>query len=242
MYWFTIFKTLIAIIKRVKLKNSKTSLNNKYPCGPLFSLYIRNEHAYCLWHKFGLSGLKLEFNLHSQPFAIVMAHRLGRSKRLPGACERRVMLSENQWARIFTHIFYPYWGQAERSQSLVRIFTGRILGSQACKISSCGWETDQIARRHSFHWAHIITKTCRFKYNENFTTKKWKKIRWKILIFYLFLLKSIDCGYSLEPPRRGGSNEYPQSMLLSRDKKNNIYPCKPQFYCIKVGFKGVKII
>ena len=24
-------------------------------------------------------------------------------------------------------------------------------------------------------------------------------------------LKSIDCGYSLEPPRRGGSNEYPQS-------------------------------
>ena len=25
----------------------------------------------------------------------------------------------------------------------------------------------------------------------------------------LFLLKNIDCGYSLEPPRRGGSNEYP---------------------------------
>ena len=22
--------------------------------------------------------------------------------------------------------------------------------------------------------------------------------------------------------------------------KNNVYPCKPQFYCIKVGFKGVK--
>ena len=27
--------------------------------------------------------------------------------------------------------------------------------------------------------------------------------------------------------------------LLSRDKKNNVYPCKPQFYNIKVGFKGV---
>ena len=26
--------------------------------------------------------------------------------------------------------------------------------------------------------------------------------------FFLFLLKHIDCGYSLEPPRRGGSNEY----------------------------------
>ena len=54
--------------------------------------------------------------------------------------------------------------------------------------------------------------------------------------------QNIDCGYSLEPPRPGCSNEYPQSMFLSRNKKNNVYPCKPQFYYIKVGFKGVKII
>ena len=26
----------------------------------------------------------------------------------------------------------------------------------------------------------------------------------------------------------GGSNEYPQSMFLSRNKKNNVYPYKPQ--------------
>ena len=52
----------------------------------------------------------------------------------------------------------------------------------------------------------------------------------------------MDCGHSLEPPRRGGSNEYPQSMFLSRNKKNNEDPCKPQFYDIKEGFKGVKII
>ena len=25
--------------------------------------------------------------------------------------------------------------------------------------------------------------------------------------------QNIACGYSLEPPRRGGSNEYPQSMF-----------------------------
>ena len=30
----------------------------------------------------------------------------------------------------------------------------------------------------------------------------------KVLIFFLFLLQNIDCWYSLEPPRRGGSNEY----------------------------------
>ena len=54
--------------------------------------------------------------------------------------------------------------------------------------------------------------------------------------------KNIDCGYSLEPPRRGGSNENPQSMFLSRNYINNVYACKPQFYYIKVGLKGVKII
>ena len=54
--------------------------------------------------------------------------------------------------------------------------------------------------------------------------------------------QNIDCGYSLEPPRRGGSNEYPQSMFSSKNKKNIVYPCKPQFYYIKVGFKGVKMV
>ena len=54
--------------------------------------------------------------------------------------------------------------------------------------------------------------------------------------------QKIDCKYSLEPPHRGGSNEYLQSMILSRNKTNKVYPCKPQFYYIKVGFKGVNII
>ena len=30
----------------------------------------------------------------------------------------------------------------------------------------------------------------------------------------------MDCGYSLEPPRRDGSNEYPTIYVLSRNKKN----------------------
>ena len=34
-----------------------------------------------------------------------------------------------------------------------------------------------------------------------------------VYLFFLFLLQNIDCGYSLEPPRRGGSNLYPQSMF-----------------------------
>ena len=40
-----------------------------------------------------------------------------------------------------------------------------------------------------------------------------------IYIIFSFLLKNVDCGYSLEPPPRGGSNEYPQSIFLSRNMK-----------------------
>ena len=35
--------------------------------------------------------------------------------------------------------------------------------------------------------------------------------------------QNIYCGYSLEQPRRGGSNEYPQYMFLSRNKRKIIY-------------------
>ena len=31
---------------------------------------------------------------------------------------------------------------------------------------------------------------------------------------FLISAQNIDCGYSLEPPRRGGSNEFPQSMFI----------------------------
>ena len=76
----------------------------------------------------------------------------------------------------------------------------------------------------------------------NFLPPKNENFQMKNTDNFPISAQNIDCGYSLEPPRRGGSNEYPQSMFLSRDKKNNVYPCKPQFYYIKVGFKGVKII
>ena len=44
----------------------------------------------------------------------------------------------------------------------------------------------------------------------------------------------------LKPPQSDGSNEYQQYMFWSKNKKK-VYPCKPQFYYIKVGCKGVYI-
>ena len=96
-----------------------------------------------------------------------------------------------------------------------------------------------------------ITKTRLFKYIENFTTKKKKKkkkkkpesFQLKILIFFIFLLKRILWVLvRITLPRR--FYRVPTIYVLSRNKKNNVYPCKPQFYYIyiKVEFKGFNII
>ena len=53
----------------------------------------------------------------------------------------------------------------------------------------------------------------------------------RLVFVMIFLLKT----------QIGGSNKYPQSMFLSRNKKNNVYPCKPHLYYIKVVFKGSKL-
>ena len=53
--------------------------------------------------------------------------------------------------------------------------------------------------------------------------------------------QNIDWRYLFQLPQLGSSNEYPQSKFFSRNKKINLYPCKLQFYCIKVGFKVVVV-
>ena len=53
------------------------------------------------------------------------------------------------------------------------------------------------------------------------------------IIFFLFLDENICCGYSLEAPRRGASNEYPQHMFSSRNKKDiSIFPMKKAPYLL----------
>ena len=73
-----------------------------------------------------------------------------------------------------------------------------------------------------------ITKTCLFKYTENCTTKKCK-FSDKNSDIFLISAQNIDCGYSLEPPQRGGSNEYPQSMFSSGNEKIMHTPVNPSF-------------
>ena len=57
-------------------------------------------------------------------------------------------------------------------------------------------------------------------------------------MFYIFAI-NIHCGYSLEPPRRGGSNEYPQCTFWIKNKTIRNTSAKPSFSSIKLGFEGV---
>ena len=50
-----------------------------------------------------------------------------------------------------------------------------------------------------------------------------------MLDIFLIFAQNIDCGYTLEPPRRGGSNEYPLSMFWSKNKKNRFTRAYPSF-------------
>ena len=69
------------------------------------------------------------------------------------------------------------------------------------------YENTPMRSTEMFFWGVVKIK--------NFTGKK-KDI-------FLIFAQSIDFGYTLEPPRRGSSgssNTYPQSMFLSKNKKN----------------------
>ena len=59
-----------------------------------------------------------------------------------------------------------------------------------------------------------ITKTCLYNFDPLKPHFYIVKLGFTgVYITFLISAQNIDCGYSLEPPRRGGSNEYPQSMF-----------------------------
>ena len=73
-------------------------------------------------------------------------------------------------------------------------------------------------RKHAYwtiYWKFYQQK------NENFQIKNSG--------IFLISAQNIDCGYSLEPPRQGSSNEYPQSMFWAEIRKISYTPVNPSF-------------
>ena len=87
-----------------------------------------------------------------------------------------------------------------------------------------------------------------------------------LYIIVSYFCSKTDCGYSLEPPRRGGSNEYPQTMSWAEIRKiseflsENIqflmvklsvylnrrvfvmYLCSPMIYCENKGMQRYTLL
>ena len=110
------------------------------------------------------------------------------------------------------------------------------------RLSGCpGWSGFSLGA-HLFCWfchalAHLyITKTGLYSFDPlkpHFYTVKLGFTG--VHIIFLISAQNIDCGYSLEPPRRGGSNQYPESMFWSEIWKLS------EFFIWKFSFFGGKI-
>ena len=60
----------------------------------------------------------------------------------------------------------------------------------------------------------VLKKTCRYNFEPLKPHFYIVKLEFTgVYIIFVIFAQNIDCLYSLEPPRRGGSNEYPQSMF-----------------------------
>ena len=196
---------------------SRNKKNNIYPCKPQF------------YHiKVGFKGSKLYryvFAIHINDTYETADAQTKKNSNSRTAFERSVGNVVRGWTsftRMKPHSYLLM--QLKLKTAYISRFLGQTSLFRLTRLHY--WPS---LRKHAYS---NILKILPLK-NENFQIKNSD-------IFHVSA-QNIDCWYLLEPPHRGGSNKYPQ-YVLSRNKKNNVYPCKPQFYYIKVGFNVVEII
>ena len=99
-----------------------------------------------------------------------------------------------------------------------------------------GWDFVRAWDEFEAVYACSITKTCLYSFDPIKPHFYIVKLGFTgVYIIFLISAQNIDCGYSLEPPRRGGSNEYPQSMFWAEIWKIS------EFFIWKFSFFGVQI-
>ena len=100
-------------------------------------------------------------------------------------------------------------------------------------------------------WYNIITKTHLYSFDPLKPHFYIVKLGFTgVYINFLFLLKNIDCGYTLEPPHRGGSNAYSQSMFWTGIWKISdffiwkfsLFGCKIFNIFVQACFRNVMIL
>ena len=98
--------------------------------------------------------------------------------------------------------------------------TARALNFEISHLVVC----QDLLRSYSSHYANMSVQ-----YSAIFHGCKNDNFQMKFFDSFLIFAQNIDCGYTLEPPQRGGSNEYPQSMFWSKNKKNMYTRVNPTF-------------
>ena len=74
-----------------------------------------------------------------------------------------------------------------------------------------------------------ITKTLPVQMCRKFHLQKTEKFQIKTSDIFQISSQNIDCGYLLELPLQGSSNEYPQSMFWAEIRKIMYTPVNPRF-------------
>ena len=124
------------------------------------------------------------------------------------------------------------WFTFERREHTQKILKLKIVAVLSfCAILSSFGQFGIISNPHIYKFSKIpeyITKTHLFKYIE-ISPLKTVSFQLKISDIFHISAQNIDCECSLKPPQRGGSNEYPQSMFLSINKKIMFTPINPSF-------------
>ena len=129
-----------------------------------------------------------------------------------------------RWNYLFIWIgVFSYWC------SSVTLYSTVLVSTTPTVFKAVVWNLHH-SKEDDWACTYII-KTRLFKYIENFTTKKGKfsvKKRTVTDIFHISA-QNIDCGYSLELPRRGGSN-VPKIYVFWAEIRRIMYtPVNPSF-------------
>ena len=114
---------------------------------------------------------------------------------------------------------------------LLQYLTDALLWSTAPKLSRWYSEVTYLNLNKKYKWCNPEKA-----HYENTLIQIYRKVRLqKLKIFrqetdlFHISAQNIDCGYLLEPPRRGGSNEYPQSMGFLAEIRKMYTPINPRF-------------
>ena len=82
---------------------------------------------------------------------------------------------------------------------------------------------------------HSLRKTCPCNKQRFFVAFKIDHCHLKKIYIFLIFAQNIDCWYTLEPPRRGGSNENPQFIFWCKNKKTRYTNAYTSFVISKWG-------